>query len=73
MILGSTERRSLLSSLRRAPFIQFSQLVITGVPVPSGEGVGGSLYVAPALYTCPVSLQLRRQTGKASAQWIKWA
>lgn len=42
MILGSTERRSLLSSLRRAPFIQVSQLVITGVPVPSAEGVGGA-------------------------------
>lgn len=42
MILRSTERRSLLSSLRRAPFIQVSQLVITGVPVPSGEGVGGA-------------------------------
>lgn len=42
MIPGSTERRSLLSSLHRAPFIQVSQLVITGVPVPSGEGVGGA-------------------------------
>lgn len=78
MILGSTECRSLLSSLRRTPFIQVSQLVITGVPVPSGEGVGGASTWPPRYIHvqchCSCSSKLGRQvhsrlSGFDSAVW----